>query len=168
MPNPKRFKFARTRTTSVEEVGPGLLKITCHLVDTLAELKVELTVQLPDLEIVKATGAIERCFDPVERQALEQLPTLAGVRVGPGLTKILKGLMGPETADSQLLFMAEEACHGVILSSTREMSAMMAPNEDDIPADLFRELAKANTRLIGRCAAYDKDSPMVQSILDSE
>ena len=89
------------------------------------------------------------------------------VRVGPGMAKIFKGLMGEAASDSQLLFMAEEACHGVILSSTKEMAAMV-PNEDDLPAELFREMARANTRLVGRCAAYAEDSPMVQGVLDAE
>lgn len=167
MPNPRRFKFARSRTTSTEQVEPGLLKTVCRLNDAFTEMRVEVLIKLPDMEITDVKGVIDRCFNPSERRALEQIPKVAGVRVGPGMTKIFKGLVGDEAADSQLLFMVEEACHGVILSSTKDMVAM-APNEDDLPADLFREMAKANTRLIGRCAAYAPGSPMVEGVLDSE
>lgn len=167
MPNPRRFKFARSRTTSVEEVATGLLRTVCRLNDTLAEMRVEMQVKLPDMEIAEVTGSIDRCFDSSEYKVLELLPGLAGVRVGPGMAKIFKGLVGEAAADSQLLFMVEEACHGVILSSTKDM-ASMAPNEDDLPADLFREMARANTRLVGRCAAYAEDSPMVKGVRDAE
>lgn len=166
MPNPKRFKFSRSRTTTVEPLEDGSLRNVCRLNDTFNEMSVEVIVKLPDMEIKKVTGSIERCFDPMEYNTVELLSQLAGVRVGPGMTKIFKGLVGEEAADSQLLFMVEEACHGVILSGTKEMSAM-APTEDDLPPELFRDMAKANTRLIGRCAAYDADSPMVQGVLEN-
>lgn len=166
MPNPKRFKFARSRTTTVEPIDGGL-RTVCRLNDTFCEMRVEVSVKLPDLEITSMGGNIERCLNPVEYTALERLPKLAGVRVGPGMTKIFKGLAGEDVADSQILFMAEEACHGVILSGTKEMSAM-APTEDDLPPELFRDMAKANTRLIGRCAAYAADSPMVQGVLENK
>ncbi len=166
MPNAKRFKFSRSRATTVEPLEDGSLRNVCRLNDTFCEMRVEVIVKLPDMEITKVGGSIERCFDPVEYIALERLPQLAGVRVGPGMTKIFKGLAGEDVADSQLLFMVEEACHGVILSGTKEMSAM-APTEDDLPHELFQDMAKANTRLIGRCAAYDADSPMVRGVLDN-
>ena len=166
MPNPKRFKFSRSRTTTVEQLEDGSLRNVCRLNDTFNEMSVEVVVKLPDMEITKVSGSIDRCYNPVEYAAQERLPQLAGVRVGPGMTKIFKGLAGEDVADSQLLFMVEEACHGVILSGTREMS-VIAPTEDDLPPDIFRDMAKANTRLIGRCAAYEADSPMVQGVLDN-
>ncbi len=167
MPNPKRFKFARSRTTNVEQVEQGLLKTVCHLNDTLTEMRVEVLIKIPDMEIKEIRGDIHRCFDSAERHALDLLPEVVGVRVGPGMSKIFKGMVGEEAADTQLLFMVEEACHGVILSSTKDM-ATMGPNEDDLPAELFRELAKANTRLVGRCAAYAEDSPMVKGVIDAK
>lgn len=167
MPNPKRFKFARSRTTSVEQLEQGVLKTICRLNDTMATMRVEVLVKMPDMEITKVNGSIERGVNPTERSALEQIPKLAGTRVGPGMSKIFKGLVGEEAADSQVLFMVEEACHGVILSSTKDLVAM-APNEDDLPAELFRDMAKANTRLVGRCAAYAEDSPMVAGVLEEK
>ena len=165
MANPKRFKFSRSRTTSVELAEDNLLRTVCRINDLFCEMRVTVEVQLPDMEITRVDSFIERCYDPMEHRAAPLLPQLAGVRVGPGMAKIFKGLVGEEAADSQLLFMVEEACHGVILSSTKDMAAM-APNEDDLPAELFQSMAKANTRLIGRCAAYAQDSPMVLGVLD--
>lgn len=165
MANPKRFKFSRSRCTSVEAAGDNLLRTVCRLNDMFCEMRVTVEVQLPDMEIKKVECAIERCYDPAEHRAIPLLPQLAGIRVGPGMAKIFKGLVGEEAADSQLLFMVEEACHGVILSSTKDMAAM-APNEDDLPAEIFQSMAKANTRLIGRCAAYAPESSMVRGALE--
>ena len=167
MPNPKRFKFARSRTTSVEQLEQGLLKIVCRLNDTLTAMRVELLVKMPDMEITEVAGSIERCSNKAEYQALELIPKVTGVRIGPGMSKIFKGLVGEEASDSQLLFMVEEACHGVILNATRETVALY-PNEDDLPVDMFRGMAGANTRLVGRCAAYAEGSSMVEGILNDK
>ncbi|MFZ5570749.1 MAG: hypothetical protein ACOZF0_10110 [Thermodesulfobacteriota bacterium] len=163
MPSANRFKFSRSRITSVEKKEEGRLTAVCRLVDTLCDMKVAVVVNVPEMEIIQVQAAIERSPDPNERTALAELPKLAGIRIGPGMTKIFKGIVGPATADSQLLFMLEEACNGVILSLTREM-ALQVPEDQDLTADAYQTMVKANIRLYNRCAAFAPGSSLVAGI----
>jgi hypothetical protein len=163
MPNPSRFKFSRNRCTSVEAAEEGRLVSTCRLVDTFNDLKVAVTVRVPEMAIDAIEPIIWRCLDPEEETAAEELKKLEGVRVGPGMTKIFKGLVTETVADSQLLFMVEEACHGVILNFTREMATQL-PDDQELGIDIFQAMVKSNTRLYNRCAAYAPGSPLVDGI----
>lgn len=164
MPNPSRFKFSRNRTMSVELVENGDLRCTCRLVDAVSDMNVQIMVKMPDMEIASVSPVINRCYDRVEYEALKELPGLAGVRVGPGMIKIFKGLVSPAVADSQLLFMLEETCHGVILSSTKDMANMVPDDLMELESSIFRDMVKANIRLYNRCAAYGPGSSMVEGV----
>jgi len=163
MPNPSRFKFSRSRSTSVEALDDGSLESTCRLVDTFNEMRAAIRVKIPEMEIMAIQGEVRRCLDPEEKGVPAELEKLEGVRVGPGMTKIFKGLVSETAADSQLLFMVEEACHGVILNFTREMASQL-PDDQEIPAEIFQEMVKANIRLYNRCAAYAPGSSLVEGI----
>ena len=163
MPNPSRFKFSRNRATSVEASDHGGLKATSRLVDAFNDMEVTIRVTVPEMEISDIEAAVRRCLDPDEEKVVEELPKLKGVRVGPGMTKIIKGLVDEAVTDSQLIFMVEEACHGVILNFTREMATML-PDDQELGEDIFRQMVKSNIRLYNRCAAYGPGSPLVEGI----
>ncbi len=163
MPNVNLFKFSRNRSVSVDEFENGALRSICHLVDTLNDMRVEIVVKLPDMEITSIAAMVDRCFDPYEKEAVEDLAELTGVRIGPGMTKIFKGLVRETTTNSQLLFMVEEACHGVILTSTKDMAAMV-PEDQELTAAEYKAMVKANIRLYNRCAAFAPGSSLVEGI----
>lgn len=163
MPNVNRFKFSRNRSISVDAREDGTLRSVCRLVDTLNDMRVEIIVKLPDMEISSIAAMVDRCFDPWEKEAVEDLAELKGVRIGPGMTKIFKGLVREATADSQLLYMTEEACHGVILTSTKEMAAMV-PEEQELTAADYQAMITANIRLYNRCAAFAPGSSLTEGI----
>ena len=163
MPNPALLKFSRSRATTVEEIDASTLRSTCRLTDTLSDMKVSLTVKLPDMEITDVEAEVFRTWDESENQALAKLPNVKGVRIGPGQTKILKGLVGQPADDSQLLFMVEEACHGVILTFTKGTLAMV-PEDQELGSEAYREMVKANIRLYNRCAAFAPGSSLVEGI----
>ncbi|MBI9084656.1 MAG: hypothetical protein JEZ11_13750 [Desulfobacterales bacterium] len=163
MPNPSRFKFSRNRTTSVEASDDGSLRSTSRLVDTFNDMEVSIQVKIPEMEISGIEAVVRRCLDPQEEKVGQELTKLIGVRVGPGMTKIFKGLVSEAATDSQLLFMVEEACHGVILNFTREMATQL-PDDQELGEDIFRQMVKSNIRLYNRCAAYGPGSPLVEGI----
>ncbi len=65
--------------------------------------------------------------------------SLLGVRIGPGMLKIIKGLMGDDPACVELGFMAEECCHGAILSLTKG-TLKNAPLEPSDSRDHFSRI----------------------------
>ena len=87
--------FSRNRCTSVEKEGEDLIRSTCRLQDTLYDAVVEILVKLPDLEITDVKGRVARSPLEVDPDTLKGLEKVIGVRIGPGVLKIIRGLVGP-------------------------------------------------------------------------
>jgi hypothetical protein len=129
------------------------------------EAWVEITVQLPDLEIIDVASQVRRSHLQECRDAGDALRKVIGVRIGPGVLKIIKGLVGERTHCGQLAFMVEECCHGVILSFTKD-GLVRNPRPQD-PEELkafYAGLVKENIRLYNRCAAFAPGSSLVEGI----
>ena len=155
--------FSRNRSTSVFQVDEQTLKVSCHLNDTLNEAHVEIIVRLPDLEIISIKGKADRTYRKECRGSAQALQKIVGVRVGPGVLKIVKGLIGESTECRQLAFMVEECCHGVILSLTKGEIGM-APDDPEKAKDFYKGLVRENIRLYNRCAAFAPGSSIVDGI----
>lgn len=153
--------FSRNRLTTVEQMDEQTMKASCRLQDLLLEAYVEIEVKLPDLEITAAGGKIVRSVRKTEINVSESLQKAIGVRVGPGLKKILKGIMGNSALDKQLTFMVEECCNGVILSFTKEVLSQ-APNDRYAEKDYFKNILRSNPRMYKSCAAFSPGSPLVE------
>ena len=160
---PNIIRFSRNRCTSVEVIDEGTLRSTCRLQDTLTDAKVEILVRLPDLEITAATGHFLRTPEKACLRTAEALDKMTGVRIGAGMLKIIKGLIGDATDCKQLAFMVEECCHGVILSMTKDQLSA-APPGSDVPVEVYTEMVRQNIRLYNRCAAFAPGSSMVEGI----
>jgi hypothetical protein len=130
---------------------------------------VEITVQLPDLEITGVTADVRRTYQEECRDASKALEKVIGVRIGAGMLKIIEGLVGEETDCGQLIFMVEECCHGVILTFTKEtLVSTPRPKEIEEANKFYREMVKKNPRLYNRCAAFAPGSAMVEGITPPE
>ncbi len=155
--------FSRNRCTSVEQIDDETLRSTCRLTDTLTDATVELLVQLPDLEIVRASARFDRTTERKCHPLEERLEKIIGVRVGPGMLKIIKGLVGDVPECRQLSFMVEECCHGVILSMTKD-TLSQAPTDVELTSEFYAEMVKQNIRLYNRCAAFAPGSSLVEGV----
>lgn len=162
---PAILAYSRNRSTSVEQVDEQTLRSSCRLRDTLMEAEVEITVRLPDLEITDIHGKVARthqeaCLDPVD-----YLKKAIGIRIGAGMLKIIRGLVGESTECRQLAFMVEECCHGVILSLTKDVLVNAPRPVDPQEAKAFyHSMVKENVRLYNRCAAFAPGSALVEGI----
>ena len=155
--------FSRNRCTAVQRVDEHTLKSQCRLQDTTMDACVEITVRMPDLEITDVTGTVHRsvwgdAFDPSDA-----LKSAVGVRVAPGMLKIIKGLIGDKPELKELSFMVEECCHGVILSFTQDV-LLTAPKEEAEAMVYYADMVKENIRLYNRCAAFSPGSSLVDGI----
>lgn len=160
---PDLISFSRNRCTSVEQLDSQTMRSACRLQDTLMEAVVELTVRLPDLEITQATCDVSRTDYEQCRDPGNCLQKVVGTRVGPGMLKIIKGLLVEETDCRQLIFMVEECCHGIILSFTKDQLAL-AQQGEELPLDLCRKMVQDSIRLYNRCAAFAPGSKIVEGI----
>ena len=155
--------FSRNRCTNVEQVDDHTMKSGCTLQDTAMEARVEITVKLPDLEISAVHTDVRRSLQKECFKAGEALRNVVGIRIGPGLRKIIKGLTGEEVHCGQILFMLEECCQAVILTFTKEQ-LKSRPDDMDESRAYYHDMVKKNIRLYNRCAAFAKGSSLVEGL----
>ena len=86
------LNFSRNRCTSVEKIDDATMRSCCRLQDTLMDAMVEITVGLPDLDVRRIAARVERTHLEECREPFDYLQKLIGIRVGPGMLKIIKGL----------------------------------------------------------------------------
>ena len=155
--------FSRNRCTGVEQIDDNTIRSSCHLQDTLTDAFVEIMVRLPDLEIISVKGEVHRDHKKECLKRAESLQNIVGIRIGPGVLKIIKGLVGDATDCKQLAFMVEECCHGVILSFTREV-LLNSPKDNKEAKEYYAGMVKENIRLYNRCAAFAPGSTLVEGV----
>ena len=115
---------------------------------------------LPD----EAEARLERL--PLEdwASAPELIKKVEGVRVGPGLRKIVAGLLGGPRGCPLLVHAVLEASNAVILHFTRPGLQAAEAIEADALIAATREMLKQNPRLLRSCVAFQDDSPIVQGL----
>jgi hypothetical protein len=152
--------FARNRCTIVETVDERTTRSTCRVQDTLREASVEVLVRTPDLEIVDIRGSVRQSAQAAAKDFSEDLHRVIGTRVGPGIKKIIRGLLGGLTLAETWTSLLEECCNGVIMVFTKEV-LLQAPQDRAGERDFFRTMVQANPRLYNSCAALAADSPLM-------
>jgi hypothetical protein len=155
--------YSRNRSTSVEQIDEQSVRSSCRLQDTLTDALVEVTVRIPDLEVTDVIGEIRRSAGEEEINVAEALRKVIGIRVGPGMKKIIKGLIGDSKTEQQLGFMVEECCNGVILTFTKDV-LLHAPKDKLKEREYFENMVRSNPRLYNSCAALAPGSPLVEGI----
>lgn len=155
--------FSRNRCTSVEQIDEKTMKSSCRLQDTLTDALVEVIVKIPDLEVMGVSGEIRRSMGEEEIQVVDALKKVIGIRVGPGMKKIIKGLVGKSEIEKQLAFMVEECCEGIILTFTKDV-LLHAPKDKLKEREFFENMVRSNPRLYNSCAALAPGSPLVEGI----
>ncbi|QTA88018.1 DUF2889 domain-containing protein [Desulfonema magnum] len=155
--------FSRNRSTNVEQTDEQTIRSSCRLQDTLTEAYVEITARLPDLEITTIQGEVRRSSQKACLESTEFLQKAVGVRIGPGMLEIIKGLLGSRTDCKELIFMVEECCHGVILSLTKD-TLLNTPKEHEEKKEHYANMVRNNIRLYNRCAAFAPGSSLVEGL----
>ena len=155
--------FCRNRCISVEQIDEQSMRSSCRLQDTLTDAVVEVIVKIPDLEVMDVSGKIRRSVGEEEINVVEALRKVIGIRVGPGMKKIIKGLIGDSKTEKQLGFMVEECCDGVILTFTKDV-LLHAPKDKLKEREYFKNMVRSNPRMYNSCAALAPGSPLVEGI----
>jgi len=155
--------FSRNNATTVEQLTEEIMVSSCRLQDTLTDLLVEIQVKTPDLEITKIRGEIRRSQEPEDPHLHETLQKVIGVRVGPGIKKIVRGLIGDSETEKKMVFMIGECCNGIILSFTKQVLSS-APKEKEKERDFFAAMVENSPRLYNSCAALSADSPLMEGV----
>jgi len=155
--------FSRNRCTNVEEIDEHTLKASCRLQDSATDCFIEILVGLPNLDISNIKAETGRESTGLSTEDISILKKVIGVRIGPGVLKIIKGLIGNQRRLGQLAFMVEECCQGVILYFTKD-DLEKVPQDEDKARIYYNNMVKGNLNLYNRCAAFAPGSPFVEGI----
>jgi len=156
--------FLRTKTTTVRPLDGGALEVEWIVKDDLLDAQVRLMVRPPDLEIVEASATIQRHVHPGYAAAAERIKKVVGIRIGPGLRKIVTGLISAERGADELVEAVLEASGAVILHYTLPQ---IRAGEGMTPDELRRAnrtLLEHNPRMLGSCVAWQPGSPLLKEL----
>ena len=151
------------RSTSVENVNENDLLSVCRIRDTFTDAEVRIVVKMPDMEIAEISGHFRHAYLDEVDGLDERLQKVLGVRVGTGMLKIIKGLLGEDENCDQLVYMVEECCHGVILTLTKKV-LLKAPDDEAGKFAFYSNMVKKSIRLYDRCAGFAKGTPLVAEL----
>ncbi|MEW6531328.1 MAG: hypothetical protein AB1473_10850 [Thermodesulfobacteriota bacterium] len=128
--------------TTVQPLVQGLWRVTTRTDDTLFSAEVTLDIMAPALDIRNARLEVKRDTLGLTLDLSKASEKLVGVRVGPGMTKIVRGLIGAEAGSSRVAELVLEAMEMLV-------NALTVP-----------ELKKA-TQAVGKDIAFPNDGPKV-------
>jgi len=156
--------FMRNKNVEVESLADGNLSVSWRLADTFSEIEIRITFRLPDLEMISAEGRIGRSPHPECAQALPLLQKVVGVRVGPGVRKIVQGLLGGEKGCRECAEGVLESCNAVILHFTAPQIRENEKGTEEERKKKFQAMLKFNPRLARSCVAFADDSPLREGL----
>ena len=158
------IRFLRNKVAEVSPQADGNIAVSWRQTDDLLKAEVNITVQLPDLEIVEATAELNRLVPQAWSNAAELIKKVEGVRVGGGLRKIAQGLLGGPNGCPVLVHAVLESANAIILHFTRPLLQTSEILEGDEMLASLKEMVKNNPRLVRSCVAFQDDSPIMQGI----
>ncbi|MDI6754535.1 MAG: DUF2889 domain-containing protein [Thermodesulfobacteriota bacterium] len=158
------LSFMRNKVVQVEPYSENSLAVSWRLADSLTEATIQIKVRLPDLEITAAEAQMERYPHQECASAPGLIQKIVGVRVGPGLRKIVQDLLGgpcgcPELAEGVL-----ECCNAVILHFTVPQIQENEKGNEEERRKKYQAMLKFNPRLVRSCVAFADDSPLMQGL----
>jgi hypothetical protein len=156
--------FMRNKVVEVESLTDGTLSISWRIVDTLTEAEIQMKVRPPDLEITEARARWVRSPHPECTQAQELIGKITGVRVGPGMRKIVHGLLGGSAGCAELKEGVLECANAVILHFTVPQIQANARGTEEERRKRYQDMLRFNPRLVRSCIAFADDSPLMEGL----
>ena len=156
--------FMRNKVVEVEPLSGGTLSVSWRLVDNLTEAEIHMKFQPPDLEIKEAEARLGRWPHPECSEAPKLIQKVVGVRVGPGLRKIVQGIMGGSSGCAELAEGVLECCNAVILHFTVPQIQANEKGTEEERRMRYREMLRTNPRLVRSCVAFADDSPLMEGL----
>lgn len=156
--------FTRNKVVEVEPMGDGQLAVSWRLVDSLLEAGIRVKIRPPDLEITEVKTEVVRSAHPECVSAPDLIEKAVGVRVGPGMRKIVHGLMGGKAGCNELAEGVLECCNAVILHFTLPQIQARDGASEEERLEMTRAMLRMNPRLVRSCVAFLDDSPIMQGL----
>jgi hypothetical protein len=160
--------FQTNHLTTVERIESTLWRIEARSDDNLFSGEVLLDVKLPILDILHARLSVKRDILGLAPNLSTAEKKLVGVRVGPGMTKIVRGIVGGPEGSERMAELVLEAMEMLVNALTApelrkalnvggrpfEDDATGVPLNDVVIGEETVRLMAGNPRLKDSCAAF--------------
>jgi hypothetical protein len=142
--------FQMNTLTTVETVAKGLWRIISRTDDGLFSGEVELEVKVPTLDIRQARLDIKRDVLGLTPNLAEAADNLIGVRIGPGMTKIVRAVVGGANGSDRMAELTLEAMEMLINAFTvPELKKQMEAGGESASLECDGPKVRLNDVLIG-------------------
>ena len=110
--------FQVNSLVTVEPLGQGLWHVSARYDDNLFAAELLLDIQVPALDIRSASIAVKRDVVGLVPDLSAAMANLVGVRVGQGMTKIVRGVVGGDEGSDRVADLVIEAMEMLINALT--------------------------------------------------
>jgi hypothetical protein len=158
------LSYVKNKHAYTLEPEDNTLMVYATSEETVFAARAEIKVKLPDLEVVEIQGEIRRSPFARCQKVVSLLPQTAGLRVGPGIIKLVHGLIGGSKGCPQMANLVMEGIDAVILHFTTEPLKEILKKEGEKQIIAYQEFLRQNPRLFNSCVAFAPDSPLAKGI----
>ncbi|MEW6615532.1 MAG: DUF2889 domain-containing protein [Thermodesulfobacteriota bacterium] len=128
--------------------------------DTFMSAEMEIEVKIPDLKIVSIQGRIIRSFAEECKNNVEILKRAIGMRVGAGVTRLVKETIGGPNGCNVFADMILEGCNAMIMGFTvEELDKQLASETDEGYEQVLRDMLEHNPR-VASCIAFTEGNEL--------
>lgn len=146
--------YSKHKYVDVIEQNGKNLKIRATLEDYFFDGEVEIEVKVPQMDILSIKGNIKSSFFENCQASLSKLEKLVGLRVGPGIIKIVYSILGKAKGCDYLASLAVECCEAAILGLTVGPLYNAVPQLKKIEDVTTKKLIRMMPNLKNTCIAF--------------
>lgn len=119
--------FSRQKSISVSVVSDDVIKSECWIRDHVHEIGAVLVVQVSTSEILDAEGFIRRYPWSICPQVAPKVKGIAGLKIGPGINRQVKQVVGGAAGCTHLSDAVVEAIKGAVQGLYRRKYRHLSP-----------------------------------------
>lgn len=157
--------YVRNKHCTAIDQADGSVLARASVDETAFAARVEMVVTVPGLEITSVKAIIDRCFTGRCRDTAELAKKAEGLRVGPGIIKLVNGAVGGPGGCPRLADLILECGEQVILRFTLDPLKKILDKSGQEMVEAYREFLVQNPRLANSCIAFAEGSPLVEGVL---
>ncbi|MCL6611222.1 MAG: DUF2889 domain-containing protein [Peptococcaceae bacterium] len=158
------LSYVRNKHATAVDRPDGTVLARAAVEETSFAARVELVVTVPGLEISSVEAAIDRCFPHRCREAVSLAQKAAGLRVGPGIIKLVNGEVGGPGGCPRLADLILECCDQVILRFTVDPLKSILDKKGQEMVEAYKLFLAQNPRLANSCIAFAEGSPLREGV----
>ena len=153
--------YRRNKDISIHLIDGGITVIV-HMEDRVHEMKVEVDVALPGMNILDVRGRMIRIPHEGCKKGLAALPRAVGLEIKRGLSVKMEETIGGSIGCSHMTNLVMEACYCSIQGQYAAFRESFPDLGDDMtPQERMKLFMTMRPHMINSCALYSDDSELV-------